>query len=229
MGLFRDIGKGIGTGLGVVVGGPIAIAGELTGVKILENIGDGVMKASSCAGETAGRLTEGTINTVNGIWNDDPIKRDEGLSDIGYAVETTAKGVYHTAKNALQNGGEIIGGAIDGDIDMVKKGASGLVTTVAVGALAIGVLDFVDGVDGADGAEMSTVDSDVAVDVVDNQNPSIHTVDPNYVDGYYRADGTYVEGYWRDGDGNTTVDRSVEQGGGYERSNPDGNPTNNLG
>jgi hypothetical protein len=38
-----------------------------------------------------------------------------------------------------------------------------------------------------------------------------------------------VEGYWRDGDGNTTVDRSVEQGGGYERSNPDGNPTNNLG
>lgn len=46
---------------------------------------------------------------------------------------------------------------------------------------------------------------------------SIEFVDPHYVKGHYRADGTYVEGYWRDGDGNTSVDLSKEEGGGYIR------------
>lgn len=55
-----------------------------------------------------------------------------------------------------------------------------------------------------------------------------HFVNPHYVDGYFRSDGTFVEGYFRDGDGNTSIDRSAEQGGGYIRSNPDGNPFNNL-
>lgn len=55
-----------------------------------------------------------------------------------------------------------------------------------------------------------------------------HFVNPHYVNGYSRNDGTYVEGYYRDGDGNPAIDQTVEQGGGYIRSNPDGNPFNNL-
>lgn len=55
-----------------------------------------------------------------------------------------------------------------------------------------------------------------------------HFVNPHHVNGYFRNDGTYVEGYFRDGDGNSAVDRTVEAGGGYIRSNPDGNPFNNL-
>ncbi|WP_394238309.1 hypothetical protein [Niallia oryzisoli] len=55
-----------------------------------------------------------------------------------------------------------------------------------------------------------------------------HFVKPHEVSGYIRADGTSVEPYYRDGDGNTMIDRTVEQGGGYFRSNPDGDPFNNL-
>lgn len=55
-----------------------------------------------------------------------------------------------------------------------------------------------------------------------------HFVKPHYVDPYIRKDGTLVKGYFRDGDGNTSIPRTVEQGGGYIRSNPDGNPFNNL-
>lgn len=47
-----------------------------------------------------------------------------------------------------------------------------------------------------------------------------HFVEPHYVNGYFRSDGTYVEGYYRDGDGDTTVDRTEENGGGYLRGNP---------
>ncbi|WJY26434.1 hypothetical protein [Sporosarcina trichiuri] len=42
-----------------------------------------------------------------------------------------------------------------------------------------------------------------------------HFVHPHEVSGYERQDGTYVEGYYRDGDGDTSVNRTVEQGGGY--------------
>ena len=55
-----------------------------------------------------------------------------------------------------------------------------------------------------------------------------HFVNPHYVDGYFRADGTYVKGFYRDGDGNPAINRTAEMGGGYIRSNPDGNPFNNL-
>ncbi|MGR3766001.1 hypothetical protein [Rossellomorea sp. NS-SX7] len=57
---------------------------------------------------------------------------------------------------------------------------------------------------------------------------NIHFVEPHYVDPYIRKDGTLVEGYFRDGDGNSSIDTPLEQGGGYIRTNPDGNPFNNL-
>jgi tryptophan-rich sensory protein len=63
---------------------------------------------------------------------------------------------------------------------------------------------------------------------VDTSESSTTFVDPHYVSGYEREDGTYVDGYWRDGDGDTSINRTVEEGGGYWRSNPDGNPHNNL-
>lgn len=44
-------------------------------------------------------------------------------------------------------------------------------------------------------------------------------VDPHQVDGYTKEDGTQVKSYWRDGDGNTNIDLTKEQGGGYYRKN----------
>lgn len=56
-----------------------------------------------------------------------------------------------------------------------------------------------------------------------------HFVEPHSVSGYHRHDGTHVEGYWRDGDGNTNIDATVEDGGGYIQTNPDGILENNFG
>jgi len=218
VGLFKDIGRFAGKAAGIVIGGPIQVVGELTGLDLVEGIGRGVQKASTFAGETVGTFTDGAVGTVSGIIKDDPSKRDEGLSNMGNAIGTTAKGVYATAKNTLKNGADVIGGAMDGDMDTVKKGAAGIVTTVAVGALAIGVVDFIDGADGIE------LDSDIA-----EADPGVHHVGPNYVNGYVRSDGTEVSGYWRDGDGNSSTHLTADQGGGYLRTNPDGIESNNLG
>lgn len=153
MSLIRGVGKFAGKAAGFVVGKPIQFVGELTGVEIIEDIGKGVRNASEFAGDTVGQVAAGAVDTVSGIINDDSTKRDKGFGEMGTAVTRTAKGVVVTAKNTIQNGGDVIVGMIDGDNDRVKKGATSLVKTVAIGALAVGVVDFIDGVDGADTAE----------------------------------------------------------------------------
>jgi hypothetical protein len=57
----------------------------------------------------------------------------------------------------------------------------------------------------------------------------IHHVNPHYVQEHTRSNGTHVDGYWRDGDGDTRHDLTADVGGGYDRTNPDGDLSNNLG
>ncbi|TKH01333.1 HNH endonuclease [Peribacillus simplex] len=167
MSLIRGVGKFAGKAAGFVVGKPIQFVGELTGVELIEDIGKGVRDASEFAGDTVGQVAAGAVDTVSGIINDDSTKRDKGFGEMGTAVTRTAKGVVVTAKNTIQNGGDVIGGMIDGDNDRVKKGATSLVKTVAIGALAVGVVDFIDGVDGADTAEAA-----------DTNDTKINNLDP---------------------------------------------------
>jgi hypothetical protein len=70
----------------------------------------------------------------------------------------------------------------------------------------------------------------IKLDDIDmDSNGEVHDVKPHEVSEYYRSDGTPVDGYFRYGDGNTHTDLTQEHGGGYIRSNPDGNLNNNLG
>ncbi|OIJ14240.1 hypothetical protein BKP37_09035 [Anaerobacillus alkalilacustris] len=86
----------------------------------------------------------------------------------------------------------------------------------------MGVVDAIDGIDGSADLVTDTTPPSASGD------PGTHFVEPHYVEGYVRANGTEVDGYWRDGDGDTSINRAVEDGGGYLRSNPDGDPSNNL-
>jgi DNase/tRNase domain of colicin-like bacteriocin len=153
MSLIRGLGKFAGKAAGIVVGGPIQVIGDITGVELIEDIGKGVRKASEFAGDTVGQVASGAVDTVSGIINEDPRLRDNGIGEMSTAVTRTAKGVVITAKNTLENGGDVITGIIDGDSDRVKKGASSIIKTVAIGALAVGVVDVVDGVDTVEAVE----------------------------------------------------------------------------
>jgi hypothetical protein len=115
MSFIRGLGKGLGKAAGFVVGKPIEFIGEVTGIDLIEDVGKGVQKASEFAGDTAGQVVSGAVDTVSGIINEDPLKRDKGLDEMGNAVSRTAKGVVVTAKNSIHDGGDVIGGFMDGD------------------------------------------------------------------------------------------------------------------
>ena len=236
MGFLRGVGKYSGKAAGFVIGGAVNVVGDITGIKFLNEVGDGVKSASEFAGDTLGQAADGAWNTASGFIQNDEDKKNRGLSDMGDSVSRTAKGVYQTAKHTYGNGKDVYTGFKMNDDALIKNGISGIAKTVAIGALAVGAIDMVDGVDVgdptdknqmADGGSESTpvnqpAQSEVAASTT--ENPGIHDVDAHWVEGYYRADGTFVEGYWRDGDGNTAVDQTE----GYIRSNPDGTTGNNL-
>lgn len=245
MGFLRDLGKFTGKAAGFVVGGAVNVVGEVTGSKLIKEVGDGVKKASEFAGDTLGQVADGAWNTAAGMVQDDEKRIDRGLGDIGSSVSRTAKGVVETAKGTYYNGKDVYEGFKYNDDEKIKGGVRNIVKTVAVGALAVGVVDMVDGVDVGDPTgnqnladsgdtpnqvhqvQPHMAQSEVAVATETTEDPGTNHVKPHYVEGHWR-DGQWIEGYWRDGDGDTSVNLTEEQGGGYLRTNPDGNLYNNL-
>ncbi|NRF94564.1 hypothetical protein HQN89_27045 [Paenibacillus frigoriresistens] len=220
MGFLKELGSFIGDVAGTVVGGTVKAVGEITGVEFLEEIGDGVKKASSIAGETLGKVASGAWDVGAGIITQDEQQLEEGFSDIGSAVSSTAKGIGNTIVNVAENGGKVIEGIFTGDGEEFMQGAKGLIKTAAISTLAIGVVDFIEGVDGTD--------VDIAADDVDelpHHLASTTTVDPN-ADTIDIPDTHHVEPHWRhladgrtiwvDGDGDTSVNTS----GGWDQHNP---------
>lgn len=107
MGFLRGVGKYSGKAAGFVIGGAVNV---VTGIKFLNEVGDGVKSASEFAG-TLGQAADGVWNTASGFIQNDEDKRDQGLSDMGDSVSRTAKSVYQTAKHTYDNGKKYIQGS----------------------------------------------------------------------------------------------------------------------
>lgn len=230
MGFLKELGSLTGVVVGTVIGGPVKFVGEISGVRILEDIGDGVKKATTATGETIGKAASGIWDVGAGLVTNDNSKIDEGFKDVGGAVSTTVQGIGNTIINVAENGGKVVNGALNGDNEAMKSGARGLVTTAAIGALAIGIADMVVDFDGSDDNliaqeadidlanqehlaqnQMSVIESTANNEVLLTENPNSHHVEPHWRE---LPDGTKI---WVDGDGDSTVN-STE---GWTQSNPD--------
>lgn len=217
MGIIKGALSGAGIIVGSVSGGLIRGVGKLTNSSFIIEVGDGVQNSTEFIGEQIGNVAEGTWNVGAGYITDDPFKKEDGFSDIGKGIGNTAKAVGVTVVSTTKSIGNIAGGVMEGDETKWKDGLREVGKTVAVAALGVSVIDMADGIDVGDRlTNVETSSNSVSID-----NPNTHGVDPHYVEGYFRSDGTYVEGYWRDGDGNTSVNLSKEDGGGWSQSNPD--------
>lgn len=111
----------------------------------------------------------------------------------------------------------VIDGIEEDDKTKVGKG----LTFLILGGIGIGLvgdaLDAFEGLENLGGQSHIAVPnmdiSSIGIEATDSSN--IHFVEPHEVSGYVTQDGTVVEGYFRDGDGDTSIDMTVSEGGGY--------------
>ncbi|MDM5336377.1 hypothetical protein QUF84_03905 [Fictibacillus enclensis] len=247
MGFLKSFGKGAGEFIGGVTGGLIKGVGEIAGSDFIKEVGVGLKQSTEFAGKQLGNLAEGAWDVGSGLVNKNDAKIEKGFADIGEGVSSTAKAVGQGITSTVKSVGNVAGGIIEGDENRWKQGLRDVGKTVAVGVLGVSILDVVDVVDingnegvfDNDGNNGGNIDTggmamgdatqsynEGEIEATDSQeytkevNPNSHGVAPHFVEGYYRADGTFVEGYWRDGDGDTDVNRTAEQEGGWNQGNP---------
>ncbi len=256
MGLFKSLGSLAGTVIGGVVGGTVELVGGFTNIKLLREVGEGVYKSSIKGCEMIGQAVDGSVSIADGIISNNKEKINKGFGEVGDTVFKTVVGIGNGIGSVAKSSIQIVEGISEGDSGKISNGSKNIAKAVAIGALAVGVLDVLDivgddidtsdvyiddiddmggidtDVDDIDEIDVTTEDigySDVYIDDVDNMDgvdtdgdgiDDAHYVEPHYVEGYERTDGTSVEGYWRDGDGDTSVNLTEAQGGGYIRSNP---------
>lgn len=171
MGVFRSVGKGIGTVGGGVLGGSVRLIGKAVGTKYqdagkwIEDVGDATQKASVIALDNAGQFVDGAVKGTYGLIKDDAYYKQTGLSDLKDSNGRTIKGIGSTITYTAANAGETFRGFSQGDKEQAINGLKNLGKVVAVSSLAIGVLDVIDGADGVEAAELDTRNQDLGGDI----------------------------------------------------------------
>ncbi|MEH7223214.1 HNH endonuclease [Bacillus sp. JJ1566] len=156
MGVFREVGKGIGTVTGGVIGGGVKLAGKAVKSTWVEDVGDGIHLASKVALDSAGQFVDGAVKGVYGaIKKDDEIMKD-GFHDLKDSTGRTVKGIGTTIGYTIKNAGTTYQGIKTGDKATAMEGVKNIGKVAAVATLAVGVLDFVDGSDTVEAAELET-------------------------------------------------------------------------
>jgi len=162
MRVFRNIGKGIGTVGGGLIGGSVKVVGKAVGSKWkgtgewLEDVGDSVQSASKIALDNAGQFVDGAVQGTYGAIKKDEYYKQKGLNDLKDSTGKTIKGIGSTLKYTANNAGSTYKGFTSGDKEQAIKGLKNLGKVVAVSGLAIGVVDLVDGADIIEAEEIET-------------------------------------------------------------------------
>ena len=168
LGVFRKIGKGVGTVGGGLIGGTTKLVGKAVGTKFkgtgewIEEIGDSVQSASKNALDNAGQLVDGAVQSTYGAIKKDEQAKQQGIHDLKDSAGRTVKGIGSAVKYTVNNASTTYEGLKSGDKEEAINGLKNLGKVVAVSSLAIGVLDLIDGVDTVEAEEIDTINHDLA-------------------------------------------------------------------
>lgn len=203
MGKGKKFGAIVGGIAGNIVSLPVLLAASATESDFLHEMYEGIVKVSMNTGALLGDVTEGTVETVKGVINEDKQLQTQGINrvlDSGATyVEGIGKGIVKIAKDGI----DAVEAIVEGDSDKAMKVGKEIVKTVAVGAMAIGVADVIDGIGDFD-ADLDFDADDDWSEFANNEfleeHPDMHHVTPHE---RVLSDGTSI---WVDGDGDTTVD-----------------------
>ncbi|MGG1400178.1 HNH endonuclease [Bacillus salipaludis] len=179
MSVIKKTGSFLGEVVGTITGEPIKFIGKKLNNDYIQEIGDGVKKATTNTGVTIGSIAEGTWNTASGLINKDENKRDEGIKELKNTTIQTAKGMGQSLKSTYINGKDVVQGVVTNNKDQLIKGAKGIGKTVAVATLAVGVLDALDVVDVVD---IDGIDDHVQAETINIDTGGLDVGDTNDIE-----------------------------------------------
>jgi hypothetical protein len=162
MGVFRSIGKGLGTVGGGLIGGTVKVVGKAVGSKWqgagewLEEVGNNVQVASKIALDNLGQFVDGAVQGTYGVIKKDDYYKQKGLDDLKDSAGRTMKGIGLALKYTVTNVGTTFTGFTSGDKEQALKGLKNLGKVVAVSSLAIGIADVIDGADIVEAEDIET-------------------------------------------------------------------------
>ncbi|WP_282936568.1 hypothetical protein [Paenibacillus sp. RC67] len=198
-GIIERFGTFLSEILGSLVRVPFEIVEALTGSEMISRIGMAVGGSVERSGITTSKAVQGAVDVIHGIVTDDNEKMRQGAHNLKEVGSRVIKGTASTIEYTARSMGHLV----SGDQSRIGRGVEGLLTVAAVIAIPTGIA-----------LDLGSFDIDLGCD--DSTEVGMHHVEPHEVGPYTRADGTEVGPYHRGGDW------------GYDRTNPDGNPDNNL-
>lgn len=141
MGIFKELGSLIGTVAGVVVGGAVAVVGQVTDSELIKEIGGEVYKSSISAGHLMGKAADGAADVVAGMISQDQKAVNQGIEALGDTTNKIIVGAISEVGNMAYHTLDVVEGVVERDKQKVIKAGKNLVKVTAVSLLTIGAKD----------------------------------------------------------------------------------------
>ncbi len=142
MNKIKKAGIITGATVGGVIGGTISLIGKMSGKKIVDEIGESIVDSTILTGKIAGDAASGTTKIISGTVRKKPQRIQSGKKDLKEAGKTVIGNIENNVRNVVEQGSEIVDGALKHDKQRVKKGVKKLVKMVAVGAVTVGAIQI---------------------------------------------------------------------------------------
>ena len=140
MDTIKKIGVTAGAVVGGIIGGSVSLAGKLSGVKFIDELGESIVDSAICTGGIAGTLVGGAADVATGKLAGNEAKARAGVRDLKDGGRRVVLNVVENVKTVAENGGELVNGIREKDGKRVLRGAKTLAKVVIVSAVTVGAI-----------------------------------------------------------------------------------------
>lgn len=145
MDFMKKAGIIAGATVGGIIGGTLSVVGKVTKVKIIDDIGSSIVDSTIYTGSIAGDIASGATDLVAGKVTKNQEKAQEGVDTLKEGGSKVVDNFVNNFKLVLENGGEILEGVKEKDLEKVSHGTKTLAKVVAVGAMTVGAIKIDEG------------------------------------------------------------------------------------
>ena len=104
---IKNVGTAVGAFGGLILGGPVILAGKLLNNKTIVEIGAMAAEQTSNTGSLIGQVAQGVASTTTGIGTKDKSKVVEGVGDLTQSAVTVGTGIVNGVRSTVKNGVDV--------------------------------------------------------------------------------------------------------------------------